>query len=176
MIRLIKSTSLDLLRSFDKLLTIFCFYFSKEAMPNYLRRWQIAQVGQNTWITPNVRFDMFKNTEAKKLGRPLIHIGDNCIITEYSHFITHDTSKPYFQKLLGVAGHKKWGEIVLKDNCFIGIGCLIMPRVTIGPNSLVGAGSVVTKDVEPNSVYAGNPAKKIMSMAEYVKKHHDDNK
>ena len=51
--------------------------------------------------------------------------------------------------------------VVLKKNCWIGAGSSILPGVTIGENAIVGAGSIVTKDVEPNTVVAGNPAKII---------------
>lgn len=51
--------------------------------------------------------------------------------------------------------------VVLKRNCWIGAGSSILPGVTIGENAIVGAGSIVTKDVEPNTIVAGNPAKLI---------------
>ena len=47
----------------------------------------------------------------------------------------------------------------LKRNCWIGAGASILPGVTVGENAVVGAGSVVTKDVADNTVVAGNPAK-----------------
>jgi len=47
----------------------------------------------------------------------------------------------------------------LKKNCWIGAGVTILPGVTIGENSVIGAGSVVTKDVEDNVLAVGNPAK-----------------
>lgn len=49
----------------------------------------------------------------------------------------------------------------LKKNCWIGAGATILPGVTVGENAVVGAGSVVTKDVEDNTVVAGNPARVI---------------
>lgn len=49
--------------------------------------------------------------------------------------------------------------IVLKKNVWVGIGATILPGVTVGENSIVGAGSVVTKDVPDNTIVAGNPAK-----------------
>ena len=51
--------------------------------------------------------------------------------------------------------------VVLKKNCWIGAGASILPSVTVGENAIVGAGSVVTKDVEANTIVAGNPAKLI---------------
>ena len=49
----------------------------------------------------------------------------------------------------------------LKRNCWIGAGATILPGVTVGENAVVGAGAVVTKDVEANTVVGGNPAKLI---------------
>lgn len=51
--------------------------------------------------------------------------------------------------------------IHIKKNCWIGAGATILRGVTIGENSVVGAGSVVTKDVPDNVIVAGNPAKVI---------------
>lgn len=51
--------------------------------------------------------------------------------------------------------------VIIEDNVFLGTGAIILKGVTIGRNSVVGAGAVVTKDVPPNSVVAGNPARVI---------------
>lgn len=51
--------------------------------------------------------------------------------------------------------------IVIEDNVWLGGGAIVLPGVTIGMNSVIGAGSVVTKDVPPNVVAVGNPAKVI---------------
>lgn len=56
--------------------------------------------------------------------------------------------------------------IHIKKNAWIGIASTILPGVTIGENSIVGAGSVVTKDVPDNSIVAGNPAKFIKRIDE----------
>lgn len=50
---------------------------------------------------------------------------------------------------------------VIQDDVWIGYGCIILSGVKIGEGSIIGAGSVVTKDVEPYCIYAGCPAKKI---------------
>lgn len=62
------------------------------------------------------------------------------------------------------------GPVVIKDDVFIGRGATILPGVTIGPRAIVGAGAVVSKDVPPNSVVAGNPAVVIRTLDEHVKK------
>lgn len=48
--------------------------------------------------------------------------------------------------------------VTIGDDCWIGGGAILLPGVTIGPRSVVGAGSVVTKDIPADSIYVGNPA------------------
>lgn len=60
------------------------------------------------------------------------------------------------------------GPVIIKDDVFIGRGCTILPGVTIGPRVIIGAGSVVSKDVVPNSVVAGNPLRFIRSLDDHV--------
>ena len=94
----------------------------------------------------------------------LISIGDNCTICPNVRLIAHDAST---KKILGFT---KIGMINIKENCFIGDSVIVLPNVTIGPNSIIGAGSVVTKDVPPNMIATGNPAKVISSVSDYIKK------
>ena len=65
-----------------------------------------------------------------------------------------------------------WGlkvtRIEIKDNCFIGTGTTIMPGISIGPNAVVGAGSMVTESVPPDTVVAGVPARIICTLEEYL--------
>ena len=56
------------------------------------------------------------------------------------------------------------GTIILKNDCWIGTGAIILPRVTIGECAIVGAGAVVTKDVEAYTVVAGVPAKLVKKL------------
>lgn len=55
---------------------------------------------------------------------------------------------------------------VIRAGAVIGGGATLLPRVVIGESALVGAGSVVTRDVEPRAVVAGNPARRIRSIEE----------
>ena len=59
---------------------------------------------------------------------------------------------------------RKVAPVTIKTGAWIGAGCIILAGITIGENAVVGAGSVVTKDVEPYTVVAGNPAKLIRKL------------
>ncbi len=53
------------------------------------------------------------------------------------------------------------GQVVIKQKAYLGMNTLVVKPVTIGENSIVGAGSIVTKDIPANEVWAGNPARFI---------------
>ena len=55
-------------------------------------------------------------------------------------------------------------EISIGKNCWIGMNCIILKGVSIGNNTVIAAGSIVVKDCKENSVYGGNPAKKIKNI------------
>ena len=94
----------------------------------------------------------------------LISIGDNTTIAPNVRLIAHDAST------FNYCGYTKIGKIEIKENCFIGDSTIVLPNVTIGPNSIVGSGSVVTKNVPPNSIAVGNPARVIGSLTDYLEK------
>jgi hypothetical protein len=61
------------------------------------------------------------------------------------------------------------GGVDIRANSFVGHGAIVMPRVTIGPDSVVAAGAVVLRDVPPGMVVGGNPARVICTMETLVK-------
>lgn len=100
----------------------------------------------------------------------LVSIGKHVTISARVTFITHDGGTWVFRDQEQFRDVIKYGRIVIHDNCFIGNGSTIMPGVSIGPNSVVAAHSVVTKDVPANTVAGGVPARALMSTYEYAAK------
>ena len=92
-----------------------------------------------------------------------IEIGDRTVIAQEAYLCTgtHDLADPNWP--LQVA------KITIGADVFIGARAFIMPGVTIGDRAVVGACSLVTKDVEPRTVVAGNPATPLRSRAPQTK-------
>ena len=155
---------LSILRSIKRLLIRRVIYFGKEH--DYLRS-QGVKVGRNCHFS-------LKHVH---LGSEpwLVQIGDNVTITRGVSFITHDGSTRLFRAQYPDVLNKKFGNvyapIIVHDNCFIGVNTIVMPGVTIGPDSIVGAGSIVTRDVPPRTIAVGNPAKVIKTLDDYIARH-----
>jgi len=97
----------------------------------------------------------------------LIRIGNHVCISNDVSFVNHGLNWPFQDKYETLT---TFGPIDVRDNCQIGMRATILPGVVIGPNSIVGACSVVTRDVPPNTVVAGNPAKVVCTLDEYEAK------
>lgn len=94
----------------------------------------------------------------------LIKIGDHVCISNDVTFVNHGLVHPFQDKYDTLTA---FGPIEIRDNCQIGVRATILPHVVIGPNAIVGACSVVTKDVPPNTVVAGNPARVVRTLDDY---------
>jgi len=97
----------------------------------------------------------------------LIEIGNKVTIAPQEYLLAHDASTKRY------LNYTKIGKVIIKDNVFIGARAIIMPGVTVGANAIIAAGSLVVKDVEPNTIVGGNPAKFIMNVADYKSKHEE---
>jgi serine acetyltransferase len=98
----------------------------------------------------------------------LITIGDNVHITPNVSFVTHDGAVLIARKDIPDLEIAK--PITVGSNVFLGTMSLILPGVTIGNNCVIGARTVVSKDVPDNSVVVGNPARCVRSTEEYLEK------
>ncbi|SMC95955.1 acyltransferase [Pedobacter africanus] len=83
-----------------------------------------------------------------------VMFAQNIVVSGLNHGFEDITVPPSKQKV-------NCKQIVISDNVWIGANCVVTAGVTIGKHSVIGAGSVVTKDVPPFSVAVGNPAKVI---------------
>lgn len=110
-----------------------------------------------------------QNTVIDRTAPWLLTIGDHVRITSGVKILTHDFSwsvlKCHTGNILGGQG-----PVTIGNNVFIGMNAIITRGVTVGDNVVIGAGSVVTKDCPSDGIYAGNPAKRIMSIDEFYEK------
>lgn len=105
----------------------------------------------STWIDPDYSF--------------LISIDAHCGFGEECLILAHDAQMDEFLDGTRV------GRVRIHESCHIGARTVILPGVEIGPRTIVGAGSVISRSLPPNSVCAGNPARVICSIDEYLEKH-----
>ena len=138
-----------------------------------LIREMFGKVGKHVWVEPPVYFSYGTN----------IHIGDN-FYANFNFTIVDDYTVTIGDNVLiapnvtiSVTGHpvhhelRKAGEmfsfpVTIGNNVWIGSNVVINPGITIGDNSVIGAGSVVTKDIPPDVVAVGVPCKVIRSINE----------
>ena len=113
----------------------------------------------NCTLVDGVRAENHHDNNSLNKGK--ISIGDDCLIGPNVQLlaVSHDTDP---QKRL--AKHNFVDDITIGHNVWLGGSVIILAGVTIGDNAVVGAGSVVTHDVEEQCLYAGNPARKIRSL------------
>ena len=105
----------------------------------------------------------------------LITIGDNTTISYDCAFVTHDAATRVIRNLPdGNPETVIYGLIHVGKNCFIGCRSTVLAGVTIGDNSIIGACSLVNRDIPANVIAAGNPCKVICTLDEYRKKHEKD--
>lgn len=97
----------------------------------------------------------------------LVEFGDNVTYAADADLVCHDNSVIK----CGINATDYYGRIKIGNDCFIGTRSIILPGVTLGDRTIVGAGSVVTKSYpEGNVIIAGNPARPICSFEEFKKK------
>lgn len=105
-------------------------------------------IGDHTWIGQNC---FFHGAGGIRIGKG-VGIGPTVQILTSMHR-SEDLTKPVLAHPL------EFKEVVIEDGSDIGIGSIILPGIRVGEGAIVGAGSVVTKEVPPFCIVAGNPAK-----------------
>lgn len=144
-----------------------------------LIREMFGKVGKHVWVEPPVYFSYGTN----------IHIGDN-FYANFNFTIVDDYTVTIGDNVLiapnvtiSVTGHpvhhelRKAGEmfsfpVTIGNNVWIGSNVVINPGITIGDNSVIGAGSVVTKDIPPDVVAVGVPCKVIRTITDRDKEYY----
>ena len=109
------------------------------------------RIGENSHIQPRCQFSAFLSSI--DVGRQ-VQIGPNCAFYSYNHSINGD--RPMRLQPLQTKG-----GIVIEDDVWIGFGVIVLDGVKIGKGAVLGAGSVVTRDIPENTVAVGVPAKTI---------------
>lgn len=100
------------------------------------------QVGNHTWLGENVWID--------NLG--MVKIGAHCCLSQGAYILcgNHDYTKSTFDLMIG--------PITIEDGAWIGAKAIVCPNVTVGSHSVLSAGAVATKNLDPYTIYAGQPA------------------
>ncbi|HEY3449808.1 MAG TPA: acyltransferase [Myxococcales bacterium] len=123
------------------------------------RRWaRLRSLGMHIGANVNLPASVWVDTSHCHL----ISIGDECGFGEGVCILAHDALANQFLDATRI------GRVVIRESCHIGARAVILPGVEIGPRSIVGANSVVTRSIPPGSVAAGNPARVLCTLEEYL--------
>ena len=137
----------------------------------------LAEVGENCYIEPPFHSNW---------GGKNVHLGNNvyfnfnATMVDDTHIFIGDCTMLGPNVVIATAGHPILPELREKalqynmpvhigKNCWLGAGVIVLPGVTIGDNTVIGAGSVVTKDIPANVVAVGNPCKVLREISEHDK-------
>ena len=126
------------------------------------RRWSKLKVmgmniGRDVWLPEDTWIDIPHCN--------LISIGDHCGFGGGCVILAHDAQMDEFLDAARV------GRVIIHESCHIGTRTIILPGVEVGPRTIVGAGSVISRSLPADTVCAGSPAKVICTLSEYLDKH-----
>ncbi|MCG8618266.1 MAG: acyltransferase [Desulfobacterales bacterium] len=108
------------------------------------------RIGDHVLISPGVRISAANS----------ITIGDSCMLASHAYVTDSDWHGIYDRSLPPT----EVSRVVLEENVWVGDSAIVCKGVTIGRNSIIGAGSVVTSDIPPNVIAAGNPARIVREL------------
>ena len=143
----------------------------------------LAEVGENCYIEPPLHANWGLNTH---LGNN-VYANFNLTLVDDAEIFIGDSVMIGPNVVIATAGHPVNPELRLKvaqfnipvhieKNVWIGAGAIILPGVTVGENSVIGAGSVVTKDIPPNVVAVGNPCRVLRPIGDRDKEFYYKNR
>lgn len=139
-----------------------------------------AEIGDGCYIEPPLRANW---------GGHFVHFGKNIYanfnltLVDDTHIYVGDATMFGPNVTIATAGHPILPElreqayqynmpVHIGKNCWLGAGVIVMPGVTIGDNTVIGAGSVVTKDIPANVVAVGNPCRVMREIGEHDRKYY----
>lgn len=115
-----------------------------------------VKIGENVVISMGAWLDCYRGT---------LIVGDGCRIANGAKILSHDQAisrihpdKDPDKDIAGVT--------ILEDRVLVGMNAVVLPNVRIGKNSIIGAGTIVSKDVPPNTLAVGNPMRFIKTFDE----------
>lgn len=148
---------------------IFRWYYKQQVLN---QEKELKHCGNNIKLTTNVLVITPSN----------LSIGDNTLIADYTTiFATHGVSigkNCLISSGCGISsinhaftspertqsGYEKCAPVTIGDNVWMGMNVVVLPGISIGNNSIIGAGSVVTKNVPNNEIWVGNPARFVKTI------------
>lgn len=139
-----------------------------------------AEIGENCYIEPPFHANW---------GGKHVHFGNsvyanfNLTLVDDTHIYVGDYTMFGPNVTIATAGHPILPElreqvyqynapVHIGRNCWLGAGVIVVPGITIGDNSVIGAGSIVTKDIPPNVIAVGNPCKILRGINEKDKEYY----
>lgn len=142
-----------------------------------------AEIGENCYIEPpfhanwaghHVHFGkgVYANFNLTLVDDTHIYVGD---YTMFGPNVTVATAGHPILPELRQQGYQYNAPVHIGKNCWLGSGVIVLPGVTIGDNVVVGAGSIVTKDLPDNVVAVGNPCKVLREVNEHDKEYYFKN-
>lgn len=142
---------------------------------NALLREMLAEIGEGCYIEPpfhanwgghHVHFgkNIYANFNLTLVDDTHIYVGD---FTMFGPNVTVATAgHPVLPELRESAGYQYNMPVHIGRNCWIGAGAILLPGVSVGDQSVIGAGSVVTRDIPANTVAVGNPCRVLRAINE----------
>lgn len=145
-----------------------------------LMKEMFAEVGENCYIEPPFH---------SNFGGKHCHLGNNIYfnfgvtLVDDTHVYIGDSTMLGPNVVIATAGHPILPELRVKayqynatvhigKNCWLGAGVIVLPGITIGDNTVVGAGSVVAKDLPPNVIAVGNPCRVLREINEHDREYY----
>lgn len=139
-----------------------------------------AEIGDGCYIEPPLRANW---------GGHFVHFGKNIYanfnltLVDDTHIYVGDATMFEPNVTIATAGHPILPElreqayqynmpVRIGKNCWLGAGVIVMPGVTIGDNTVIGAGSIVTKDIPANVVAVGNPCRVMREIGEHDREYY----